>query len=79
MPAWPPRIDLLRLDIDTRIVSLWDEAAEVTEWTLDEVAAFMRAAYAQGYHDAHTEPRRYSLYTDHGYCTPKERTADARS
>ena len=49
------RIDLLELDIDLRLADLWREAADVSEWNLEVVAAFMRAAYGKGYCDALTE------------------------
>jgi hypothetical protein len=57
----PTRIDLLELDIDLRLADLWREAAGITEWSLDVVAAFMRAAYGKGYCDALTEDRRVAL------------------
>src|SRR5437763_12105849 len=40
----PSRIDLLELDIDLRLADLWREAGEISEWSVDVVAAFMRAA-----------------------------------
>ena len=55
MSKRPTRIELLELDIDVRLADLWAEAAEVTEWSLEVVAAFMRAAYGKGYCDALTE------------------------
>ena len=54
-PSRPSRIDLLELDIDLRLADLWREAADVTEWNLEVVSAFMRAAYGKGYCDAFTE------------------------
>jgi len=42
--ASPTRIDLLELDIDLRLADLWREAVDVTEWNLEVVAAFIRAA-----------------------------------
>ena len=45
MAKAPTRIDLLELDIDLRLADLWREAAEVSEWNLEVMAAFMRAAY----------------------------------
>ena len=57
----PSRIDLLELDIDLRLADLWREAAEISEWNLDVVAAFMRAAYGKGYCDAFTEDSPGSL------------------
>jgi hypothetical protein len=69
----PTRIDLLELDIDLRLTDLWREAAEVTEWNLEVVAAFMRAAYGKGYCDALTEDSPGSLCEDHGYQIPTRR------
>lgn len=66
----PTRIDLLELDIDLRLTDLWREAEEVSEWSLDVVAAFMRAAYGKGYCDALTEDTPGSLCEDHGYQIP---------
>ena len=54
MVKGPSRIDLLELDIDLRLADLWREAAGITEWNLEVVAAFMRAAYGKGYCDALT-------------------------
>ncbi len=66
------RIDLLELDIDLRLTDLWREAAEiVSEWNLEVVAAFMRAAYGKGYCDALTEDDPGSLCHDHGYRHPR--------
>jgi hypothetical protein len=75
----PTRIDLLELDIDLRLTDLWREAAEIGEWNLDVVAAFMRAAYGKGYCDALTEENPGSLCHDHGYRIPGRRlTSPAR-
>jgi hypothetical protein len=68
--AQPTRIDLLELDIDLRLTDLWREATDVAEWSLDVVAAFMRAAYGKGYCDALTEQSPGSLCLDHGYEVP---------
>jgi hypothetical protein len=70
----PSRIDLLELDIDLRLTDLWREAAEIGEWNLDVVAAFMRAAYGKGYCDAFTEDSPGSLCSDHGYEVPGRST-----
>jgi hypothetical protein len=66
----PNRIDLLELDIDLRLTDLWREAADVSEWNLEVVAAFMRAASGKGYCDALTEESPGSLCEDHGYEVP---------
>ena len=73
----PSRIDLLELDIDLRLTDLWREACEISEWNLDVVAAFMRAAYGKGYCDALTEESPGSLCHEHGYRVPPRRAAAA--
>lgn len=67
----PSRIDLLELDIDLRLSDLWREASEIEEWSLEVVAAFMRACYGKGYCDALTEDNPGSLCADHGYRIPE--------
>ncbi len=71
----PSRIELLELDIDLRLTDLWSEAAEVDEWSLEVVAALMRAAYGKGYCDALTEEEPGALCRDHGYVVPGRRQA----
>jgi hypothetical protein len=71
----PTRIELLELDIDLRLSDLWREAADVSEWSLDVVAAFIRAAYGKGYCDALTEEEPGTLCVEHGYRLP-ERVAE---
>lgn len=66
----PSRIELLELDIDLRLSDLWAEACEVGDWSLDVMAAFMRAAYGKGYCDALTEDDPGALCRDHGYRIP---------
>ena len=66
----PTRIDLLELDIDLRLADLWREAAGISDWSLDVVAAFMRAAYGKGYCDALTEDSPGALCSEHGYRVP---------
>jgi hypothetical protein len=70
MKKRPSRIELLELDIDLRLSDLWIEACEVSDWSLEVVAAFMRAAYGKGYCDALTEDAPGSLCRDHGYRIP---------
>ncbi len=77
MAKRPSRIDLLELDIDLRLADLWREAADIGDWNLEVVAAFMRAAYGKGYCDALTEDDPGSLYHDHGYRIPARRRAPA--
>ncbi len=75
MQKTPTRIDLLELDIDLRLADLWREAGEISEWNIDVVAAFMRAAYGKGYCDSLTEDSPGSLCADHGYRVPSRRAA----
>src|SRR3712207_7729734 len=42
MAKRPSRIDLLELDIDMRLMDLWREAGDVSEWNLEIVAALDR-------------------------------------
>jgi hypothetical protein len=73
----PSRIDLLELDIDLRLADLWREAAEIEDWSIDVVAAFMRAAYGKGYCDALTEDSPGTLCEEHGYRVPSRGAATA--
>jgi hypothetical protein len=79
MPNSPTRIDLLELDIDLRLADLWREAAGISEWSLDVVAAFMRAAYGKGYCDALTEDAPGALCADHGYRVPARKPQHAEA
>ena len=78
MAKRPSRIDLLELDIDLRLADLWREATEITDWNLEVMAAFIRAAYGKGYCDALTEDSPGSLCHDHGYRIPDRRPAPTR-
>jgi hypothetical protein len=78
MAKGPSRIDLLELDIDVRLLDLWREAADVSERSLEIVAAFLRAAYGKGYCDALTEDQPGSLCEEHGYRIPARRPAPSR-
>ncbi len=71
----PSRMDLLELDIDLRLSDLWREAAEITDWNIEVVAAFLRAAYGKGYCDALTEESPGALCEEHGYRVPGRRAA----
>jgi hypothetical protein len=73
----PSRIELLELDIDVRLADLWREAGEIQEWSLDVVAAFMRAAYGKGYCDSLTEDAPGSLCVEHGYRVPERSSREA--
>jgi hypothetical protein len=78
MPNEPSRIELLELDIDLRLCDLWREAVDVTDWSLDVVAAFIRAAYGKGYCDALTEDSPGVLCAEHGYRIPDRPLQDHR-
>lgn len=70
MARRPTRLDLLELDIDIRLADLWREADDISEWSLEIVAAFMRAAYGKGYCDALSEESPGALCLEHGYRVP---------
>jgi hypothetical protein len=76
MSRRPSRIDLLELDIDLRLADLWREAVDVSEWNLEVVAAFIRAAYGKGYCDALTEESPGTLCAEHGYGMPHRRVRE---
>jgi hypothetical protein len=78
MAKRPSKIELLELDIDLRLADLWREASDVDEWTLEVVAAFLRAAYGKGYCDALTEESPGVLCEEHGYQIPNRRPAPVR-
>jgi hypothetical protein len=77
MAKRPTRIELLELDIDLRLAELWREASETSEWNLEVVAAFIRAAYGKGYCDALTEESPGRLCEEHGYRIPPRQAAPA--
>jgi hypothetical protein len=79
MPKRPSRIELLELDIDLRLADLWREADDITEWNLEIVAAFMRAAYGKGYCDSLTEESPGELCHEHGYRVPPRRAESSKS
>jgi hypothetical protein len=79
MPRRPSRIDLLELDIDVRLADLWREANDISEWNLEVVGAFIRAAYGKGYCDALTEDAPGSLCVEHGYRVPERRSDNTMS
>ncbi|HWQ23360.1 MAG TPA: hypothetical protein VNK94_04570 [Gaiellaceae bacterium] len=76
MTVRPTRIDLLELDIDLRLADLWREAVDVPEWSLEVVAAFIRAAYGKGYCDALVEEPAGALCLEHGYRLPEGRVRE---
>jgi hypothetical protein len=76
MAKRPSRIDLLELDIDVRLADLWREANDISEWSLEVVGAFIRAAYGKGYCDALTEDAPGSLCVEHGYRVPERRVPE---
>jgi hypothetical protein len=78
VPIEPTRIDLLELDIDLRLSDLWREAVDVSDWSLEVVAAFIRAAYGKGYCDALTEESPGVLCAEHGYRIPDRGMTDRR-
>ena len=66
----PTRAELLELDVDLRISSLWQNAENIEEWDIETIGAFMRAAYGLGYSDALREELPGTLFRDNGYRVP---------
>lgn len=71
------RMVLLEADCDLRCAELMVIALEVPTdtWDLEHVAAFVRAAYAQGFSDAMREPEPEQFFRRHGYRAPERRAA----
>ena len=66
------RHERLQIDIDCRIRDVWNWAFEYElDCDMEMLGHLLRAAYGQGYVDAHTEAVPMSLYREHGYRLPK--------
>jgi hypothetical protein len=72
----PTALDLLELDLDVRLFSLWRQVWEVESWDQDSFAPFLRVAYWNGYRDALTESQRGKLYGDHHQPVPRRGRCD---
>ncbi len=66
----PTALDLLELDLDVRLVSVWVQAWGVEQWDPEVAAPFLRVSYWSGYQDALTEKQRGKLLRDHGQSVP---------
>lgn len=68
-------LDLLELDVDTRLAVLWAEidGCGFDEVSLPLVASLIRSAFAFGYVAALEEPVRGELCRAHGYEVPRRR------
>lgn len=66
----PTALDLLELDLDSRLLVLWFQAWDVGTWDLEILAPFLRVAYWTGYMEALTEKQRGRLLRDHGQQIP---------
>jgi len=72
-PSRPEALDLLQLDIDTRLAEIWFEIWARRDWASDEIGPLLRLAYGCGYADALIEPKRGQLCLDHGLNVPSRR------
>lgn len=70
-------VELLELDVDVRLAALWAELARFDELTLEVVAAFLRAAYAQGYCDVLAEDVPGELCRAHARVTTRGQSRQA--
>lgn len=69
--AAPTDVELLELDLDVRMNDLWRKLESLPRpYSLESVAALMRAAYGKGYSDSFEEGLQGTLFTDHGYPVP---------
>jgi len=76
MKAEPTALDLVELDLDFRLLSLWLQAWDVERWNHEIVAPFLRLSYWNGYQDALTESRRGKLLRDHRQHVPTRKRRD---
>lgn len=67
------QIAQVELEIDGRILDLWEKLLTLglDERTLRDFAPYLRAAFAQGYYQAHTDPVPGYMYRTHGFATPQ--------
>jgi len=68
--AVPARMSRFQLELDTRMLELWQVIDDSGELTLEFVACLLRAAYGRGYVDAVSEPDPGALLREHGYKVP---------
>lgn len=67
----PSRVEVLELDIDVRLHSLWADLQEFPDpIPHEQVGAFLRASYGKGYVDALAEAEPGELCKQHGYRVP---------
>ena len=69
-------IERLQLDLDLRLREVWNFAFDMEFEDLESLGLLIRAAYGQGYVDAHTEVVPAQLYRDNGYALPKRAEFD---
>lgn len=69
--AVPARMSRFQLELDTRMLELWQVIDDSDELTLELVACLLRAAYGRGYVDAVSEPDPGALLREHGYKVPQ--------
>ena len=73
---WLGANEEVELDIDLRIIQVWSAFWATDEWGIESVAAFLRWAYGQGYHDCLSEATRGKLFRDHGYPIPRRSNSE---
>jgi hypothetical protein len=61
------------VDLDARLIEVWLEIWERSEWAVADLGPLVRLAYGRGYVDALTEPERGRLCREHGYSVPARR------
>ncbi|MBX4197269.1 hypothetical protein KW801_01785 [Candidatus Saccharibacteria bacterium] len=63
-------LDLLELDVDTRLADLILNASRLNEITPPTAENLILSSFHQGQEDARSEPFPEKLYTNHGYDPP---------
>jgi hypothetical protein len=67
-------VEKAELELDLRLAAVLVEALGLQRrWTKQQVAAFLRLAYASGYQDALKEKERGQLFRDLGLPVPERR------
>lgn len=67
-------LDRLELDIDSRMVDLWEQLDKfLPDHCVHPVAICLRVAYTRGYEEALLDPEPGEFFVRHGYPTPERR------
>lgn len=65
------RMIRFNVELDTRMLDLWQVIDDSEELTVELVGCLLRAAYGRGYVDAVSEPEPGALLREHNYKMPQ--------